>query len=697
MDSWTNEIGLALTLLLNAAVLAAAFAFTRRQGGGGMLQAACDALLIYFVVQYAAVALPGAVGMFNVWTMSAVALLPAAGMAWRLRRGSAHATAPACRRPLTADHLTLISCAVFVVAYLVAHGLTDRWRPPLITDALVYHLPTAVQWIQTGRLGLYPTWYWNPAATYSPATSSTFMAWLMAPTGNDVFVRFVQGPPLVLIFLLVARLCRVLGCSRAVAGLIAAAAAMSRPLFSEALAPKDDLFITAFFAAAVLSLTTTNLRDRLGPWRVGLCFGMVLASKYTVLLACPLFLFMADAPLRARWRLRDWLIALTTGAILFAPWYVRNVVLTGNPLFPVDVTLFGRRVFTGLFGTERDQQLRTAAGVWRMLADTYHSIPIPLLALLGVGWLAGLFRAGRDALRDPLTRACLIGTPLTIAIFLLTSPHHEVRYVYPLLPLLFAGGALAINRWIPSESLRISVSALVALVSLGTAFDVGLMLTNIPPLLAPAAMVTLAGVALVLLQARVMKLPRGQLAIATLVPVLIGAMVLYVNWSLWLRTYYRKTDEGVAGQAGVSFAWQAQYPQHEPLWTFVRDHVPDDATLAVANTFFVYPFYDARYHRRVTHAPVRRGLHDFRDFPRMGETVPGDLIVQRMTEVMNEDADESTWLENLRRCGAEYVVMGILPHEPDPPERRFVAKNPERFQKLFESSAGSVYRILPAS
>ena len=98
-----------------------------------------------------------------------------------------------------------------------------------------------MQWIQTGWLDPFPTWYWNPAATWSPATSSTFMAWLMLPPGNDVFARFVQAPVLPMLFLLTARLARLLGATRAVAGLLGMTAAMSRPFVSEAIIPKDDL------------------------------------------------------------------------------------------------------------------------------------------------------------------------------------------------------------------------------------------------------------------------------------------------------------------------------------------------------------------------------------------------------------------------------------------------------------------------
>src|SRR4051794_38837687 len=81
MDAWSNELRLALTLLLNAAVFACAFRLARRRGDGGMLQTACDAFLLYFVVQYVAVALPGAPGLFNLWTMSLIAF-GAAALMW---------------------------------------------------------------------------------------------------------------------------------------------------------------------------------------------------------------------------------------------------------------------------------------------------------------------------------------------------------------------------------------------------------------------------------------------------------------------------------------------------------------------------------------------------------------------------------------------------------------------------------------
>ncbi len=318
LNAFSDELRLALVVLLNGGVFAAAYRFARRAGTAGLAQAICDAFLLYFLVQYAAVGLPGAFGVLNTATMGCVAFATAVGMWLAAGRFASEANRESSGRtvssrgkklsrkpnaphpnplpeyrereknPLaaegaiptrfwTSDRLGLLACTLFALGYFGAYAWTQLYFPPTATNALVYHLPTAVQWIQTHRLGTYPTWYWNPAASYSPATGSVFMAWWMTPAGNNVFVRFVQLPPLVFLFFLVVRLCRLLKCSLTVCGLIGIAATLSRPLFSEAIFPKDDLYVTGFIIAAILSLSEKPIRDRLGPSRTrdrpGLCPG----------------------------------------------------------------------------------------------------------------------------------------------------------------------------------------------------------------------------------------------------------------------------------------------------------------------------------------------------------------------------------------------------------------------------------------
>jgi hypothetical protein len=407
-----------------------------------------------------------------------------------------------------------------------------------------------------------------------------------------------------------------------------------------------------------------------------------------VLLACPVFLFMVDSPLRAGWRWRHWATAVGFATVMAAPWYLRNILLTGNPLYPVDMHVAGIWLH-GLFGTERDQQLRTASGVWKMLADTYHSLPAILLALLGIGW-AGASSAGRSVLRDPLPRVAVIGSAATLALFLAASPHHEVRYIFPLIVLWFVACALAIARGLPKPSLRIGAAAALAAASAVTSFS-SRVIVVIASVSAVALLVSALGVGVVVLQARFLRLKRQHGAALAFTGALIASVATYIFWHAYIEEY-RQTRF-------VFWELSNGYPFHAPLWKWVDDNVPADATLAYANTYFVYPYFGFNFTRRVVYAPVRRGLHDFRDFPRLGDRVPGDLIVRRMTEVMDEDPDLATWMENLSKLGAGYLVVvrqgpDNADLDPDPPELKLAGEKPAVFVPIYQDAAGVVYRIM---
>ncbi len=785
LNAFSDELRLALTIFLNVGVFVAAYRLARRRDpAGGVTQALSDAFLLYFLAQYAAVALPGVLGGFNLASLSAVAIVAGVGMwfgagGWRMggnssrseRRDSKYSD-PAPLEYMTpgpsgrwdADRLGLLGCGIFVMAYLGGFVWVQRFTPPVATDALVYHLPTAVQWIQTGRLDIYPSWYWNPAASYSPATGSTFMAWWMCLANNDVFVRFVQIPPLLFIFVLVVRCCRLLGCDRTLAGLIAVAATLSRPLFSEAIIPKDDLYVTAFITAAVLAMSrrfagssdhvddvgstsrTIPLENRyrgrgvpphvlgkheaaetplprkpldliadpaqsnppyspvptgdlpstaqmlagpLGHWRLGIALGFVLASKYTALLACPVLLFMLDRLFSLRRRPVRAMMALGIVLIMAFPWYLRNIILMRNPLYPVDIHLFGLHL-RGLFGTEHNQQLRKAAGVWKMLSETYHSLPLPLIVMLSCAWLASFINARRLIWRDPLARTCVIGPAVTLAIFLTTSPHHEVRYLFPLMVLWFAAAGLAIANAPVKPIHQLAAGLLLAATSTFTSFDLaGIAFTSVLAAIAAAIGAMVVGGAL--LQSRVLRLRLSRLGLITgglAVVLLIG---IYIEWHAYIEEYRQTRPLVWASPMG--------YPTPASIWTWADEHLPADASVAYANTFFVYPYYGFNFTRHVGYAPVRRGLHDFLRFPYMGDRVPGDLIVRRMTQVMDADPDADTWLENLRAIHAGYlIVMKPDPANPDldadPPEL-LLARRQEtgRFIEIYQDAAGFVFQV----
>jgi hypothetical protein len=236
-----DELRLLYCIALNALVFLCAWRFARRRTAD-RLQALADAFLIYYLVQYIAVGVPGLAGMLGPRSIVGATLLLCA-LLWFL------ATRRQARSPVELpriDFLITSACGLFITGYVTTLIFHQADSPVVSNDALTYHVPAAVQWLQTGRLGLYEVWFYNPANSYSPLAGSMFIAWLIAPMGNDVVARFVQAVPLLFIFVLLTNLCRALGARASIAALIATAAVLARPLVTQIILTKDDLFVVAF-------------------------------------------------------------------------------------------------------------------------------------------------------------------------------------------------------------------------------------------------------------------------------------------------------------------------------------------------------------------------------------------------------------------------------------------------------------------
>nr|MBA3272983.1 hypothetical protein [Chthoniobacterales bacterium] len=459
------ELRLLAALVVNAAVLLFAHRFALRRLGGELISRAVDTFLIYYLVQYIVIGALGMAGVLAPATIGAAALLISA-LLWTVAkpRRPKFVTAP----PLQLrDSLFIGAGFLFVLGFVGAVVHYYRLTVPLANDAIIYHIPAAGQWLRTGRLGLFETWFFNPANTYSPLAGSIFIAWLMAPFRSDIAARFVEVGPLLMIFWAMLDLSRRIGASARIATLIAAAAVLARPFISHVNLAKDDLFVAAFFLAAVTALTTrreTNPNSRrttsAGPptaresapqqdaprerggekilltaresgsspfWsslRAGVAIGLMLATKYTALMTLPLLLLVIDAPFRAGWRWRHFMISAAIVALLAGPWYLRNLLITGNPLYPTDVSFAGVRIFDGMMTVTRSDRLVGLRAGWDVMTTGYYPMPMLGMVVLLVGW-SFAWRHARRLETDALLRVVLIGGPLGIAIFLLTSPYAE--------------------------------------------------------------------------------------------------------------------------------------------------------------------------------------------------------------------------------------------------------------------------------
>ena len=694
----SDEFRLAYAVLLQAAALAGAWRFVRRRVPTDAFDRAADVLLLAFLVPYLAVTVPGLLGILHPLTIGAATLAMAVALYFappKVRVEDAPPVGPAL------DRWVLLTCTVFAIGYVTSVAWEQRYAPVMAQDSLTYHYPAAVKWLQTGRIALFETWFFNPANTYSPLAGSAFIAWWVAPFNHDVVARHVPVPALILVYFAAVRLIRAVGARPAVAGVVGLALVLSQPFIRQSIIEKDDLYLAAFFACFAAGCAADRLRDPLGPWRLGVAMGLLLATKYTALMALPALALLADAPVRARWSPLRYAVAAGVVLLIAGPWYLRNVLLTGNPLYPVDVKVLGLTVFRGLFEAGRSEKIQGLASVLSLLTTRDQSLPVWPAATVAVGFLAAWAGRFRQLAGDPLTRACLLGPIVVILIFWRTAPYAEVRFVFPAFILLYAAAAIAIVAWAKSaRALQLVLAGVILIPSWATGFSLrGRLGEAVATYVATASLVTVLTLPVAWVLGR---FPSRRAVIAWSAAGLVAccaAAFAYVEWRASLRN-----EE-------YSHAWfwirESRDKAHGHLagaWQWVCDNLPPTDPLAYTNTYLVHPLSSFEHTRPLVYVPTRRGVTHIHDLPRLsGGKLPGERLEPAFVAAIVEDTDADGWLQKLKASGATHLFVA-RPHPPRgttppplgdtaPPELDIVRAHPEKFEQVFENPAAVVYRL----
>jgi hypothetical protein len=322
-----------------------------------------------------------------------VAHVALAAVVWWRHRDAARdapATGPAAHeggfRPWPA-----VAAAVVIMFVLVGADLSFG-VPSKDNDTREYHVTNMAHWLEEGSLWDLP--YQSPGGVTAthPGNGELLGTWLSLPSGGD---ELAYAMPLAFAVLAIAGgavLTRGLapaGAPGAAAiGAIAGVTVLTAPLY---LASQLGSLSTDVVAAATLLATVALLaaaRDRPDPpplvLAAGACLGLAVGAKYTALVPGAA-ITLAALLLLPRRRLWWWLVP---GVALFGlPWYLRNAIATGNPLFPLELgPLPGGDTPLDVIGTPMGEHL--LAGRTEILGRWYdHGArlvgPVALLAAAG--------------------------------------------------------------------------------------------------------------------------------------------------------------------------------------------------------------------------------------------------------------------------------------------------------------------------
>ena len=273
--------------------------------------------------------------------------------------------------------IPVVALLAALVAFMVGFGATHS--PLTLYDSLSYHLFFPARWLQDHRLSIIPTPFSDVAQAYAPANGELFFVWLMLPFHGDLLARIGQLPFCLLGAATLYALARRVGAAPAHAIFPSVFFMLSRPVLEQAIGANVDLICAAMFLTSLYLGIVAVDRNEPRAWALwGVSVGLYAGTKYVALMYVPILLLLVLARglrVRAAWAL--------PGVVAFGlPWYARNWIVAGSPIYPASLRVAGITLARGAFD-------RAA-----MLDTVFHSSDIRLLpAVIAHGFGPTLFLA----------------------------------------------------------------------------------------------------------------------------------------------------------------------------------------------------------------------------------------------------------------------------------------------------------------
>jgi len=220
-----------------------------------------------------------------------------------------------------------------VVGFTLLTTLITALAPPLKFDALVYHLTIPSAYLDAGRISYLPwTMFWG-----MPQTAEMLFMWVMALAGAEaaaVLGWLIGVLALVGIFGFVSHRLNAFSAWVAVATLMAGYTSASSLAWGYV-----DWMTALFGCAFLISLENWCTHQKRSVLIYsGVFAGLALGTKYTagVLLFCGLVVIAWHGRKEALSRQFHNVIQFAVAALsLSSPWWVKNLLATGNPFYPL--------------------------------------------------------------------------------------------------------------------------------------------------------------------------------------------------------------------------------------------------------------------------------------------------------------------------------------------------------------------------
>lgn len=538
--------------------------------------------------------------------------------------------------------LVTVLLGIFFSSFFALRFFIATTEIPTNFDAMVYHLPIAVEWLRSGNIwDVFYSAFATPLGFY-PNQFELILSALIMPLNGDYlvnFINFVLLPLVGLAFFAITRNIRVNTCIV----IFLSAIFISLPfLINELGHPKNDIFFLLAFLLTIFFIhefiKTRSFEDLLfasisigffiGTKSIGLVFGFPLIILLFVLVFSRKFL---------QKRMITILLMLFFIIISGGIWYIRNWIVAGNPLFPVEISMGNLTIFKGygdLTGQLKTSSLlsniHTFEDIWIFIKTFSKTIgPSVLIIILGlVGLIVKIFNK-KTAVKSKYILLAIFACCVYLFIFYWIAPFsyqhlaENVRYNLPLIAVIFLASAsfFSANR-LATKLLGIFCCFVVAINIISIKDEINLRL--IDP---------------------------------------ISSSSREVNRDKVIEFYYK--------------GFPKYYQLFQAAEFFNKNNISGD--IATAGFHFIYPFYGKNLERHANYVNINEcALCKHEDFIDSSDSI-------------RQNPNYENWFKNLKAQNKSYLVTYLFNGYLW--EKEWALAHPENFQLIKVFGEAEIYKI----
>jgi hypothetical protein len=237
-------------------------------------------------------------------------------------------------------HLVTILCIAILILLLIETIL--NLTPPIARDALIHHLAIPKLWLKNG--GFYEI-KWADFSYYPMNVDLLYLIPLYFKKdfiANFIHMGFGIGTALLIYHYLNNKISRI-------AGLLGILVFLSTPIVVRlSTQAYVDLGLTFFTTASILAFICYRdgeFKEFKWLFLSSVTMGLALGTKYNALIVW-FFLSLAIVFVYSRDTKKQWkaiecgFIFFLISLLIFSPWLIKNIILTGNPLYPLFKGIF---------------------------------------------------------------------------------------------------------------------------------------------------------------------------------------------------------------------------------------------------------------------------------------------------------------------------------------------------------------------